>query len=269
MRTVQIYKDNLREHILRSLFLSDSALFFCTAAILAVSVFVIFRFVFHFFQLGPFLMIVLFVEVSFVLIATLRIDHQPLYRLIPRAIGFSARRKKYNAKNLETTTSDFRIVDSYIERKKQLLVVYEIEPFDVALLNDEDRELFYQRIKLMLHTLPGKVQFIVRKETARQTDYQKHFFSLYNNAQKNREKFISSYITDLTNLLGTEKFLMMKYYAVFSTSLSSTKEASLVTSSKKLFDMGRRLSSSLAPTHIITRQLRKEELVAFCKKQLQ
>lgn len=269
MRTVQIYKDNLREHILRSLFLSDKTLFLGAVATLAILVFIIFKFVLHFFQLGPFLMVVLAVEVAFVLIATLQIDRQPLYKLIPRAVEFTARKKEYNATSLDSSTSDFRIIDNYIERKKQLIAVYEIEPFDIALLNDEDRELFYQRIKLMLHTLPGKVQFIVRKETAKQTDYQKHFFSLYTNAEKNRERFISSYITDLTNLVGSEKFLMMKYYAVFSTSLSSKKEASLVSASKRLFDMGRRLSSSLAPAHIITRQLRKEELVAFCKKQLQ
>ncbi len=268
MRAVQIYKDNLREHILRSLFFGDKVLFIGGGIILAGFVFIVFQLVFHSFQTGPFLMVVFVVELCFLIAATLQIDHQPVYKLIPRAVTFSTGKKHYSETQLQPTTSDFRIVDNYIERKKNLIAVYEVEPFDIALLNDDDRELFYQRIKLLLHTLPGKVQIIVRKETALSGDYQKHFFSLYNNALENREGLIGNYITDLTSLLATERFLVMKYYAVFSTSLASTKEHALVQASKRLFDMGTRLSSSLAPSQISTRQLEKEELVAFCKAQL-
>ena len=37
-------------------------------------------------------------------------------------------------------TSDFTVTDNYIKRKKRLIAVYEIRPYDIALLNDEDRD---------------------------------------------------------------------------------------------------------------------------------
>ena len=224
MRTIRVYKDNVREHILRSLFFTDTVLFVGIGLILAILIFVFYKFVLHSFQYGLYLSTVFIFELFYALVATLKIDNQPIYKVIPRAITYKASKKQYSMKELDTSTSDFKIIDNYIVRKKRLIVVYEIRPFDIALLNEEDREQFYFKIKTMLHTLPGKVQLIVRKEIAKPLDYQDHFFSLYKDAEPKREKLIESYVNDITKLLDLGKFQMVKYYAVFSTPLSSAKK---------------------------------------------
>ena len=263
MRTIRVYKDNMREHILRSLFFTDTAIFFGIGIFLAVGIFILYKFVFHIFQYGLYLSTVFVVELFFALISTIKIENQSIYKVIPRALTHSASKKKYAMKELDTTTSDFKVIDNYLIRKKRLLAMYEIHPFDIALLNEEDREQFYNKIKTTLHTLPGKVQIIVRKEIAKPSDYQEHFFSIYKSALPNRTELIDNYVTDLTNLLNLQKFQMVKYYAIFSTPLPSTKDEEFVKAAKRLYDMGIRFSSGLEIAQITIKQLTKEELVIY------
>lgn len=267
MRTIRVYKDNVREHIFRSLFFTDTVIFLGIGILLAGVVFVVYKFVLNSFDYGLYLSTVFIVELFYALTATVRIDNQPMYKLIPRAITHSASKKHYAMKELDTTTSDFKIIDNYIQRKKRLIAIYEIRPFDIALLNEEDREQFYSKIKTMLHTLPGKVQIIVRKEIAKPSDYQDHFFSLYKDADPKRERLIENYVNDITHLLDLEKFQMVKYYAVFSTPLTSTKDEAFVNASKRLYDMGARFSSGLELAQIGIRQLKKNDLVTYFQSQ--
>lgn len=269
MKTVRIYKDNLREHILRSLFLSDSAIFLGGGILIAVTQFIFFNYVLHFFQLGLFLMSVFIAEVIFALVATLRIEQQSLYKILPRAFLFGVSRKKHQREGLETSTGDFSVQNNYLVRRKKLVAVYEVEPYDIALLNDAEREAFYHHIKVALHTLPSQVQLIVKKEKAEVKDYQKHFFSLYKDTERKREPLIASYIHDMSSLVESGKLQIVKYYCVFSTSLSSSKEDHFVQSTKKLNDMGIRFATALQGSHIAMRQLQHEELIAFCKGELQ
>src|SRR5882672_4320576 len=260
MKTVRVYKDNMREHIFRSLFFTDTVIFFGVGILLAISIFVLYKFVFHIFQYGLYLSTVFIVELFFALVATIKIEKQSIIKVFPRAVGHIFTKKEYAMKELDKTTSDFSVIDNYVLRKNRLIAIYEIHPFDIALLNEEDREQFYYKIKTVLHTLPGKVQIIVRKEIAKPKDYQEHFFSVYKDAKPNREKLIENYVNDLTNLLDLGKFQMIKYYAVFSTSLTSTKEDEFVNACKRLYDMGIRFSSGLELAQITPKQLKKDDI---------
>ena len=268
MKTVRIYKDNIRENIFRSLFFSDNVLFLGGGITVAIVVFVFFEALLHTFLLGPYIMTVFLFELGFGLIATSKIDNQPIVAIIPRAIGHSFSPKKESLPKIEKQLGDFSVVESgYIRRKNTLVAMYEIEPFDIALLNDEDREQFYHHIKMMLHTLPTRVQLLVRKEIATPDDYQKHFFSLYKQALPTREKLINAYIEDLTGLLKMNKFQIVKYYAVFSTSITGKSEEHFQQAVKRLFDYGARFSSALALGQVQTRKLTKDELIAYCRKE--
>lgn len=267
MKTVRIYKDNVREHILKSLFFSDSVLFIGGGLLIALSDFLLFKFGLHFFDLGAYLMTVFLFELGFALIATVKIEGQPLHKLIPRAIVFNITKKKEDLPKLEKTTGDFSVIDGYIRRKNSLIAMYEIEPFDIALLNEEDRDQFYHHIKMMLHTLPGAIQFIAKKEIAVTQDYQKHFFSLYKDSLPTRENLIADYLTDMTDIVNTGKFQVMKYYAILSTKLHSNDEIQFQNAVKLLYDQGARINSSLSQAHVTLHQLSKEELITYCKKQ--
>lgn len=267
MRTVRVYKDNMREHIFRSLFFTDTVIFLGIGLFLAVGIFIFYKFIIHEFYFGLYFSTVFIIELFYALAATLKIENQSIYKVIPRAISHHSSKKQYAQKELDRSTGDFTITDNYIKRKKRLIAVYEIRPFDIALLNDEDREQFYNKIKTTLHTLPGKVQLIVRKEIAKPADLQDHFFSLYKDSLPNREHLIDNYVNDLTNLLRIGKFQMVKYYAVFSTPLQSTKEEEFVKACKRLYDMGIRFSGGLELAQITTRQLTKEELIMYFQSQ--
>lgn len=269
MKTVRIYKNNLRENILRSLFFSNNVIFFGVGLAVAILIFLVFKFVFHSFQLGPFIMSVFVTEVCLALITIIQVDNQPIVSMIPRALLFMVSRKQYGMKDLDKTTSDFAVVGSYIKHKKQLIAVYEIQPYDIALLNEEDREQFYHQIKMMLHTLPRKLQLVVRKEIAKIKDYQKHFFSIYKQAHKKREQLIFNYIEDISHLVETERFQIMKYYAVFSSPLHPSSKDAFEKAAKDLHDQGMRFSVALNATNIHVQQLQNDELVAYCKSQLQ
>jgi len=257
----------MREHIFRSLFFTDTVIFLGIGLFLAIGIFILYKFILHEFYYGLFFSTVFIAELFYGIIATVKIENQSIYKVIPRAIIHNATKKQYAMKELDKTTSDFAITDNYIKRKKRLIVVYEIRPFDIALLNEEDREQFYNKIKTTLHTLPGKVQLIVRKEIAKPSDYQDHFFSIYKDSLPNRENLIDNYVRDITNLLSIGKFQMVKYYAVFSTPIISTKEDDFVKACKRLYDMGIRFASGLELAQITARQLSKEELVEYFQSQ--
>lgn len=268
MKTVRVYKDNMREHILRSLFFTDTVLFVGGGIVLAVCILILYKFVFHVFDTGLYLATIITVEVLYAIAITFPIDKQPMYKIIPRVIRFTFSRKRYAMQQLDSTTADFRIVDRYIIRRKRMISVYEVRPFDIALLNDEDREQFYLKVKTMLHTLPGKVQFVVRKEIAKVADYHDHFFSIYKDSEKKRQELIENYVTDITNLLETERFQMVKYYAVFSTQLPTEKEDDFIAARKRLYDNEVRLASSLQVANIGIRHLANDELVRYMQTQI-
>jgi hypothetical protein len=267
MRTVRVYKDNMREHIFRSLFFTDTVIFLSIGLFLAVGIFIFYKFIIHAFYYGLYFSTVFVVELFYAILATVKIENQSIYKVIPRAIIHSSSKKHYAMRELDKSISDFSITDNYIKRKKRLIAIYEISPFDIALLNVEDREQFYNNIKTTLHTLPGKVQLLVRKEIAKPSDYQSHFFSLYKDALPNRGQLIDNYVNDITNILKIGKFQMVKYYAVFSTPLPSTKEEEYVISCKRLYDMGIRFASSLELAQITVKQLSKDELVTYFQSQ--
>lgn len=267
MRTVQVYKDNLREHMFRTMFFTDAVLFAGLGLILAVSIGLIYQFVLHIRDLGMIAATIFLAELFYAVVATLKVDKQPLYKIIPRAVSYSASKKQFAQHEVKKTTGDFNIVGDYIIRKKQLIAIFEIKPFDIALLNDEERERYYAHIKTMLHTLPGRVQLISRKEKATVEDYHNHFFSLYDTANTKINTLIEQYVRDLSTVIDINEFQIMKYYAVFSTPLPSKSDLAFAQAAQRLTDMGTRFGSTLALEKIYIAQLTHTQLIAYFKEQ--
>ncbi len=267
MRSVQVYKDNLREHIFRTMFFTDTVLFVGFGIMLAMVVILFYQIVLHVSEFGIIVSTIFLIELFYAVIATLKIDKQPLYKIIPRAMTYSVSQKQFTHKELKRTTGDFTIVGDYIIRNKKLIAIFEIKPFDIALLNDEERNRYYSHIKTMLHTLPGKVQLISRKEKASVEDYHDHFFSLYDTANNKLNWLIEQYIKDLSNIVDLNEFQIMKYYAVFSTPLVDRKDKQFALAAQRLTDMGTRFSTALSQERIYTVQLTYQQLKDYFKKQ--
>lgn len=89
MRTVQVYKDNLREHMFRTMFFTDTVLFAGIGILLAMAIGFIYQFVLHITDFGLIAATIFLVELFYAVVATLKIDKQPLYKIIPRGINYS------------------------------------------------------------------------------------------------------------------------------------------------------------------------------------
>lgn len=268
MKSVRIYKDDIRTHILRSLFFTDTALVVIGSIVIGGLLYLFFHYVLHTFNL-PYFISSLFVGVlSFILFITQKIDNQPIFKVIPRTITFKTGKKNQRFADLEEYFTDFIIKDNLIMRDNSIIGIYEIEPYDVALLNDQDREHFFVKLKQAIHVLPSQIQFIVRKDQAKAPDFSSHFFSLYESSSEKREPLINQYIVDLTSLINENHFMMTRHFAVISTPCNPLKPHNLVQGVKKLNDLGMSFAQSLVLCNISVRSLENEELKEFVRKEL-
>jgi hypothetical protein len=265
MRSVRIYKDNLREHILKSLFFPDQTILAVGGLAVALAFFLIYKFLLRQSQVGSFLMILFGIEAFYAVFITAPIDNQPVYTLIIKIARAAFSKKTFTREELAEDLANFKVVGNYLERNKNLISIFEIEPFDVALLNDEEREQFYAKLKMALHSISSRVQIIARKEIAQVSDYHKHFFSLYSQALTTREDLIKGYITDLSTIIKSNRLFMVRYYLIFSTPLPTKKAQDFAEASSRLFDMSARFTSAIGGAHISPHQLTHETLVDFIK----
>ncbi len=265
MKNVRIYKDDIRVHMLRSLFFTDTVLVGVSSLIIASILYLIFHYVLHVFNWGYFISSLVVTVIFFVTFITQRIDNQPIYKIARRASMFKTTKKQQRYRDLEPYFVDFTIQDNHIIRKGSIVRMYEVEPFDIALLNDQDREHFFVKLKQAIHTLPSQVQFIVRKGKATSSDYSRHFFSLYDSSNEKREPLISRYVEDMKRLLDEETFLVTRHYAVFSVACTTTKPNEKIEAMKKLNDTGLRFAASLSQCNISARPLESEQLMEFAK----
>lgn len=268
MKSVRIYKDDIRTHILRSLFFTDTALVVIGSMIIGSVLYFFFEYVLHMFTWGYFISSLFVGVLSFILFITQRIDNQPIFKVVPRALRFNTSKKNQRFSDLEDYFVNFTIKDNLIMRDNSIIGVYEIEPFDVALLNEQDREHFYVKVKQAIHVLPSQIQFIVKKDAAKASDYSPHFFSLFDSSSKKREPLINQYIEDLTKLVEENHFMMTRHFAVLSTPCNPQKPQNLVQGVKRLNDSGMRFAQSLALSNIAVRALENEELKHFMRETL-
>lgn len=93
MRAVQVYKDNLREHMFRTMFFTDTVLFAVIGILFAIAIGLIYQFVLHITDLGLIAATIFLVELFYAVVATLKIDKQPLYKIIPRGMTYTILKK--------------------------------------------------------------------------------------------------------------------------------------------------------------------------------
>lgn len=268
MRTVRIYKDDIRVHILRSLFFTDTIIAVFGGIVIAGFLYIFFHGVLHFFTWPYYISALILIEIFFIGFITQKIDNQPIYKIVPRGITFKTAKKEFRQTELDPYFIDFSLQDNLIIKKNSMIRMYEVEPYDIALLNDQDREHFFIKLKNVIHMLPAQVQFIVRKEKANITDYSKHFFTLYDQSNTERETLIDRYIQDMSALIAQNTFTITRHYAVFSVSCDTAKPYEKVKAIKKLNDMVARFSSSLVACNITVRSLDTNELISFAQTTL-
>lgn len=268
MKSIRIYKDDIRVHILRSLFFTDAVLGVLGALIVAGLTYVFFQYGLHFFNWNVYLAATAVCEIAFLAVMTQKIDNQSVSSIVPRGIRFKLSRKKLRHKQLDQYFLDFSIQDNVILRKNSIIKICEITPFDIALLNDQDREHFFVKVKQLIHVLPFQVQLIVKKEKVKPADLSKHFFTLYDQANRKREPLIEKYVSDMSELVTAHEFLSTHHYAILSVSCNTRKPQEKINRLKKLNDMYLHMASGLSACQIDIRLLQNDELTTIARSTL-
>ena len=263
MKNIRIYKDDIRVNVLRSLFFTDTILAISGSLIVGGAWYFVNKNVIHSLPTEYFVSVLLILEIFFLGLITQKIDNQPIYKIIPRSILYLINRKQFRHKELESYFVDFAVQDNLIIRNNSIIGILSVEPFDIALLNDQDRENFFIKLKQMIHVLPSQVQFIVRKEKTTIKDYSQHFFSLYNQSSSKREDLIDSYTKDLSQLIQANDFMTTRHYAVFSVACNPSNAIDRVRAINKLNDIEMSFSGALSACNIQTRALTNKELINF------
>lgn len=261
--SVRIYKDNLRQPIFRTLVLTDFVIFGFITVFIAGITLLIFHLTYSNFNWLSYLFALGILEPAFIVIATLKIDNQQIYKILSRASVFSISKKKFRAKQLSGYYNDFIIQDDLIVRKKSVCKVFRINPYDISALSTADRQSFFSNLKQTLHILPAQLQVIVKKEVTTKADFTDHFMHVYKSLpkrNKKKEEMTANYQRELEQFIESEKLLTIKQYGVFAVSTDTNNVSEKVKAIGKLDDMYERFSSSLESCHVTTKQLTNTEL---------
>jgi len=266
--SVRIYKDNLRQSVFRTLIFTDIVVFVLTGVLLAGLTFLVFNTFFRPINWMYYLFVLGMIEPTFVIIATLKIDNQAIYKILSRAIFYSLNPKEYRGKQLGGYYNDFTIQDDVIIRKRSICKVFRINPYDISALNGSDRESFFASVKQTLHMLPAKLQIIVRKEVATAADFTDHLLYVYSTLPKKnkiKEAMVNNYQNEYLAFVEQEKLLTVKQYGVFALPVDTSNHDLKVKTIGKLEDMYKRIASSLESCHVTTKRLTNEELAQYMK----
>ena len=90
MRNVRIYKDEIRTHILRSLFFTDTAIVIAGSIIISGGLYLLFQYGLHISNVGYYISSVIVSIVFFIAFVTQRVDNQPIYKIFPRATAYKS-----------------------------------------------------------------------------------------------------------------------------------------------------------------------------------
>lgn len=215
MKNVRIYKDDIREHVLRSLFFTDTSIALGGGVVIGILLFLLFKYGFGTFNWGYYGLSLMTSEIFFLGLLTQKIDNQPIYKILPRSAKYQTQKKELRHRQIDPYFTNFTIQDGMIVRSDRIVKVYEVEPYDIALLNDQDRQHFFVKLKQTIHVLPSGVQFIVHKDKAQISDYSEHIASLYASSAPEREDLIKHFVKDLTALVELNDLSVMRHYAIF------------------------------------------------------
>lgn len=270
---IRVFKYDPRTNVLRTFISTDKGVCVTGSVIILYFSYVFYAHILHSFNFMNWLLTCAILEFILVYVVTRKIDNQSIYKLLYRQFLYYIGKRKYKMDTLDSYFTDFSIQDSLVVKKKQMSIVFEIEPVDISDYNQDDIASFYASIKQALHTLPQQIKLFIHKEPQTTNDIQEHVVSVaksLSSTNKQRAKLADMYVDELSDVIESEEFFVTKVYGVFSITVDSYNPEGKVKTIGLLHDMYNRLRSELKNTgyDIQTRQLSDANLIAFMRKQL-
>jgi hypothetical protein len=196
------------------------------------------------------------------------VDRQPAYTLILPYLQFM-----FNSKKLTKLKEiNFDVVDNLLIFKERIVVVFKLEPVDIMLLSEQDRQIFIKSIQNFLNNQRGiHIQILMRNRGADQSDYMKHFnnitsqqVSLHSKEMGNlRENKLAGYVEDMQVLLSKNIVPIRDYFILFEIKGNTSTSRKTIELIRKLEELSERMGNLLDQSKIRTNQLRDEKLEEF------
>src|SRR6266480_4909145 len=98
--SVRIYKDNLRQPVFRTLIFTDFVIFTLIGAAIAGLTYFLFSITFHPFNWLSYLFMLGILEPAFIVIVTLPVDKQPIYKILSRGLLFVFTKHQFRGSQL-------------------------------------------------------------------------------------------------------------------------------------------------------------------------
>lgn len=165
---------------------------------------------------------------------------------------------------------DFEIRDNLILTKTSVIVVFQIEPIDIFLLNKEDQISFFARIYNVFNLLKGEIQINVLIRKSNIDDFKAHFRSLLrqNAVNPKRLQIVKDIISDLSELISDpqENILNRKFYFQIKEDVNTNNESQLVEAIKNLDIKTQRTTGSFIRAGIEVEQVIGKELTSYLQQ---
>jgi hypothetical protein len=213
-------------------------------------------------------LIVGLVSVCCYAILSTEIDRQPAYTLVVPFIKYF-----FSAKTQESLAElDFDLIDNVLIFKDRLVAIFKLEPIDIMLLSEQDRQIFTNDIQAFLNNQRGiHTQIITRNRGASQSDYLNHFQDItnqtvnINNLEMNelRDSKLAGYIQDMNKLLATNIVPIRDYYFLVEQKGDNSISKQSIENLQKLEQQSNRICILLNQAKIETKHLKDKELETF------
>lgn len=158
----------------------------------------------------------------------------------------------------------FEIKDNLIFKADKIIAVFSIEPIDVFLLDQEEVEIFYERLSAFLNLLKGDIQFNTQIKQTKVEDFKEHFDSMRKASLKDKtlQDYVNSNIEDMKNMINDTNNISLtkKFYFQLSENVSGEKDNLIPEAIKTLESRFQRIYGSLIDAKLGIKQLKNNEL---------
>lgn len=165
----------------------------------------------------------------------------------------------------------FKITDGLIVNDTFISAIYEVDSADITIMSEEQKDIFFGKLKEALHVLNGRIQIITDNAKASVSDFVDHFD--YNLKQAScispeLEKQAKTYNQELAIEIQRGRTIVTKYYIVFRQNTDTKNSKRFKRSHEKLNDDIIAFTRGLRLAGIDVNQLVDDELISFLKRKL-
>lgn len=165
---------------------------------------------------------------------------------------------------------DFEIRDNLLFTKKSVVAIFQMEPIDIALLDEEGQMSFFAGLSTAFNVLQGDIQFNVVGKKSSIDDFSEYFKSMkmQNLGDQNRLNLVNNVIADMSSLIEDpeEQILTKNFYFHLKEECKTADEKNFVNAIKALSLRVQRITGVFIHAGINIEQVKENNLKQYIQE---